>query len=160
VTLSAGAIQLMDQDGSNPFGGAGASVPCVQAVSDGGMTYTLTFTGSSFVGRGSLASSLPNGHFVLALNFVDVSCGSAMVPAGTQTLKFHRLYGDLTDTGYITTAAARADASAADWANYGQFLCNDGVTSGFDSADSSALTGAMAFVTGAQEQSVWNLYNG
>ena len=74
---------------------------------------------------------------------------------------FHRLYGDLTNAGYVTTVVARADASAANWSSYEQYLDDDGASfgAGFDSADSSALTAAESFVTGTQEQSLWSLFN-
>jgi hypothetical protein len=90
-----------------------------------------------------------------------VSSGTAAVPSGSQTLLFHRLYGDLTNAGYVTTVVARSDASASTWATYEQYLDNDGAafSAGFDSADSSALTAAESFVTGTQEQNLWNLYN-
>jgi RHS repeat-associated protein len=162
VTLSAGAITLTDQDPTNPFGAAaGTSVPFTLTSSNGGETYTLTFSGAGFVSRSSLATSLPNGHYVLTVNFGDVSSGTAAVPSGSQTLLFHRLYGDLTNAGYVTTVVARSDASASNWATYEQYLDNDGAafSAGFDSADSSALTAAESFVTGTQEQNLWNLYN-
>ena len=161
VTLSAGAITLTDQDPSNPFGGAGASVPFTLTSSNGGETYTLTFSGAGFINRGSLATSLPNGHYSLNVNFSLVSSAAA-VPSGSQTLNFHRLYGDLINAGYITTVVARTDASATNWATYEQYLDNDAavLSGGFDGADSSALTAAETFVTGTQEQNLWNLYNG
>jgi uncharacterized repeat protein (TIGR03803 family) len=161
VTLSAGTFTLTDEDASNPFGGAGASVPFTLTPSNGGETYTLTFSGSGMVGRGSLPTSLPNGHYNLALNFSDVSSASASVPGGTQTLLFHRLYGDLINAGYLTSAVARSIASRGNWANYEEYLDNDGsdFSNGFTSADSSALTASETFVTGSQEQSLWNQYN-
>ncbi len=105
---------------------------------------------------------MPNLHYILNVIFSLVSSATATVPTGTQSLKFHRLYGDLTNAGYITTASARADASPANWASYQQYLDNDGAafSAGFDSADNTALTAAETFVTGTQEQTLWNLYNG
>jgi hypothetical protein len=161
VTLSAGAITLTDQDPANPFGSAGASVPFTLTSSNSGATYTLTFSRAGFVSRGSLGTSLPNGHYVLAVNFGHVTSGTAIVPSGSQSLRFHRLYGDLTNSGYVTTVVARADASAANWSSYEPYLDDDGATfsAGFDSADSSALGAAESFVTGTQEQNLWSLYN-
>jgi hypothetical protein len=161
VTLAAGAITLTDQDPTNPFGSAGANVPFILTVSNNGATYTLTFSGTGFVSRGSLPTSLPNGHYILTVNFAQVSSTNGTVPSGTQTLMFHRLYGDLTNAGYVTTTEARADASSSNWASYEQFLDNDGASfsAGFDSADSSALSAAESFVTGTQEQDLWSLFN-
>ena len=161
VTLGTGDIALTDQDASNPFGSAGASVPFILTASNNGATYTLTFSGTGFISRGSLPTSLPNGHYILTVNFAQVSSTAAVVPSGSETLMFHRLYGDLTNAGYVTTVVARADASAANWSSYEQYLDDDGASfgAGFDSADSSALTAAESFVTGTQEQSLWSLFN-
>ena len=161
VTLSAGAITLADQDSANPFGGAGARVPFTLTSSNGGATYTLTFSGAGFVSRGSLATSLPNGHYVLAVNFSLVSCGTATVPSGSQSLLFHRLYGDLTNAGYITTAAARTASSAANWSTYWQYLNNDGAafSAGYNGNDAASLAAAQSFVTGTQAQALWKIYN-
>ncbi len=163
VNLATGAVTLTDQDSSNPFGSAGANVPFTLVSSNGGMTWTVTFSGSGFVSRGLLPTSLPNGHYILTLNFAQVTSvsGTAAIPTGTQSLKFHRLYGDLTNAGYVSTAAGRTDSSASTWASYSQYLNNDGSSSGsFDSADTSALSSAESFVSGTAEQTTWSLYNG
>jgi hypothetical protein len=64
---------------------------------DGGTTWVLTFTDSSYIG-----GSLPDGGYILTVTAADVTNAySETLSGGNQNFSFSRLYGDFTGQGVV-----------------------------------------------------------
>ncbi len=91
VNLSAGAITLATA--------AGDAVPFTLTTPDGGRTWTLTFTGSQFIG-----GSLANGRYTLTVHAAGVTGQSGGALATDATYSFFRLFGDANGDGTVNNA--------------------------------------------------------
>ena len=90
VNLQTGAITLTDSKGN--------AVAFTLSTKDN-ITYTLTFSGTQFVG-----GSLTDGRYALVVHAAKVNVGGSPCLMADQTMNFWRLYGDIYGTASVTNA--------------------------------------------------------
>jgi fibronectin type 3 domain-containing protein len=99
VTLAPGAVTIA----LDPAGNGGVPVGTVPtigyATTDGGLTYTVTFSGAGVV-NGSVA----DGVYLLTVHAALVTdAGNAQLSGGDRTVGFHRLFGDVDGNRSVNT---------------------------------------------------------
>jgi hypothetical protein len=129
VTLAANAITL---DLLSTTGGASTPMSFSLNSPDGGTTWVLTFTNSSYIG-----GSLPDGSYMLniAANGVTSSQGLQMTESNP-SFSFWRLFGDFAGVGSVTGSdfgiLAKAFGSSTTSSDWYMDYNGDGIINGTD----------------------------